>query len=135
MFSTTRGAITSENGWLSVFSLDADGLFSEKEEYYATPTSGGKANAIDLLPKYLQGTTPQKQGLPGSQSGFWILLTDDDDWTAKRGGGVHVLEWDGWDSGGVQYVAGSPVCEDEVKSESEESEEQMAGGSHAIWLD
>ncbi|KAG6849137.1 hypothetical protein H0H93_011000 [Arthromyces matolae] len=122
IFATTRGAKASTRGWLSTFPLDEEGMFVDLDqnggldsEYWETPTSGGKANALDVLSK-----APEEEGV-------WILLTDDDDVTAKDGGGgVRVLEWDGWGKGGVKIVAGWP--------QSGQGEE-MKGGSHAIWLD
>ncbi|KAF9465956.1 hypothetical protein BDZ94DRAFT_1158924 [Collybia nuda] len=121
LFATTRGATTETKGWLSVFSLNTDGSFSTEEVHYETTTSGGKANAIDLLPKSTSET---------SEDGIWVLLTDDDDSAAEQGNGVRVLEWDGW-SGGLKEVAGWPSPDEEIIP----SEKRMAGGSHALWLD
>ncbi|KAF8066684.1 Lactonase, 7-bladed beta-propeller-domain-containing protein [Lyophyllum atratum] len=125
-FATTRGAKPTDKGWLSVFPLDAHGQFAEGTgEHYETPTSGGKANALDLLPKALADE---------SGEGVWILLTDDDDAAAgEAGGGVRVLEWDGWGRG-VEVVAGWPrVAGGEDVGEGEDL--RMEGGSHAVWLD
>ncbi|RDB26645.1 Muconate cycloisomerase 1 [Hypsizygus marmoreus] len=123
LFATTRGATTSDKGWLSVFSLDADGLFADTEEHHETSTSGGKAHALDLLPKSEEGSAS-----PSSDS-VWILLTDDDDSTTSPAGGngVRVLEWNGWGKG-LSEVAGWPAP-------GTSKEQWMAGGSHAIWLD
>ncbi|KAF5381738.1 hypothetical protein D9615_005393 [Tricholomella constricta] len=120
LFATTRGAKSSDKGWLSAFSLDPDGTFAEGAgEHFETPTSGGKANALDVLPK-------------GDQAGqgVWILLTDDDDAAAgDGGGGVRVLEWDGVGKG-VRVVAGWPA-----PGENGREGVRMEGGSHAVWLD
>lgn len=96
-------------------------MFGDREERWETPTSGGKANAIDLL------TKSDNEGA----NGMWVLLTDDDDHTASTsgGGGVMVLEWDGWASGGVKVVDKWP------RSGEDQETEWMQGGSHAIWLD
>lgn len=63
LFTTTRGSTTSTLGWLSIFALDKNGYFLNNESLdqaghplevairYETPSSGGKANAIDLLTK------------------------------------------------------------------------------------
>jgi carboxy-cis,cis-muconate cyclase len=64
IFTTTRGAEPHTKGWLSVFELDVNGdllhssgdtnVLSGRElgiERWETPTSGGKANAIDLRVK------------------------------------------------------------------------------------
>ena len=57
LFTTTRGSTSASRGWLSIFALDEDGYFVTKNENhsaeieirYETHSSGGKANAIDLL--------------------------------------------------------------------------------------
>ncbi|KAG5637299.1 hypothetical protein H0H81_005042 [Sphagnurus paluster] len=121
LFATTRGGTV--RGWLSAFSLNADGTFAPlsangSEEYWETPTSGGKANALDVIPKGR-----------GEGEGVWILLADDDEKTAgEAGGGVRVLEWEA-PGRGVRVVAGWPKAGENV------GELSMEGGSHAIWLD
>jgi len=53
----TRGSTSASRGWLSIFALDEHGYFVTKNENhsaeieirYETHSSGGKANAIDLL--------------------------------------------------------------------------------------
>ncbi len=104
-------------GWLSIFVLDEEGKFRDEDGIrYETPTSGGKANAISLLPK--------KDG-----PGIWILLTDDDEVGAvvPRREAVRVLEWDGMETGGLSVVAEWPG--------DGSDEEKICGASHAIWLD
>ncbi|KAH0578956.1 hypothetical protein H2248_003138 [Termitomyces sp. 'cryptogamus'] len=115
LFASTRGASPATPGWLSTFLLDADGMFVDPHlpEYWQTPTSGGKANALDVISKS-----------QGEGEGVWILLTDDDEIT--EGPGVWVLEWDGWGTGGVRAVVGWPPPG---------QAETMQGGSHAVWLD
>ncbi|KAM6494985.1 Lactonase, 7-bladed beta-propeller domain containing protein [Amanita muscaria] len=139
LFTTTRGPTPATQGWLSVFALDNDGFFtSEDGERYQTPTSGGKAHAIDLLAKSpstnnslpvlpypLDMAFQQQPLLPSTEEAVWILLTDDDDSTLINGGGVRVLEWNGWGTGGFKEVVKWPL-----PSEAE----TMSGGSHAIWL-
>ena len=97
--------------------------FKDDEEAYRlrTPISGGKANAIDILPKTL------------SESGLWILLTDDDHATASPTGvgAVRVLEWDGWTGGGIKLIAEWPSPDSPNQLEGE----RIRGASHAIWLD
>ena len=136
LVATTRGSSSATRGWLSVFPLDADGNFvdipqladigeifrgDDEAYHFRTPTSGGKANAIDILPK------------PLSESGLWILLTDDDDATASPTGvgAVRVLEWDGWMGGGIKLVAEWPSQNSPDMMEGE----RIRGASHAIWLD
>ncbi|KAF8894682.1 hypothetical protein BD779DRAFT_1669152 [Infundibulicybe gibba] len=128
IFATTRGSKTLTNGWLSIFSLGDDGLFSGKVERFQTATSGGKANALDILPK-----APEKT----DSEAVWIALTDDDEHTATTGGGgVRVLEWDGWNTNGVHEVtAWPPALQSPPEQDAAESSWWMKGGSHAIWLD
>ena len=60
LFTTTRGSTPASRGWLSIFALDRDGHFVAKDQNnpaeveirYETPSSGGKANAIDLLTRW-----------------------------------------------------------------------------------
>lgn len=62
LFATTRGSTSATRGWLSIFALDDNGYFlNEQKDANGHPTevvirhetgsSGGKANAIDLLTK------------------------------------------------------------------------------------
>ncbi|KAF8915182.1 Lactonase, 7-bladed beta-propeller-domain-containing protein [Mucidula mucida] len=44
LFTTTRGATPATRGWLAAFPLT-----SSEITYWLTPTSGGKANAIDVM--------------------------------------------------------------------------------------
>ncbi|KAF8735950.1 hypothetical protein AX14_001156 [Amanita brunnescens Koide BX004] len=164
LFTTTRGSTTDTRGWLSVFALDEDGFLPHNDtqgvEWYETPTSGGKANAIDVLPKsalVANATDPLfgahhvdslfesaqgpfaaelEPGIELSES-VWILLTDDDDSVLDNGGGVRVLEWDGWGTGGFKEVATwpDPLSPDQEKEELRDVRgPRMLGGSHAIWL-
>ena len=145
LIATTRGSTTATRGWLSVFPLDSDGNFvdaqssgdfgrnfngDDEAHRFRTPTSGGKANAIDILPKSLSND---------AESGLWILLTDDDDVTATNGvGAVRVLEWDGWRSDGIKLVSEWPSPDStavESESPDELGGERIKGASHAIWLD
>lgn len=134
LVTTTRGATPSVRGWLSIFPLDDEGLFADDDirvERYETPTSGGKANAIDLLPKSSSGLVSDGR----SKDSTWILLTDDDDATAGSGGtgAVRVLEWDGWATGGVKSVAEWPGRDDDEQNDT--TGQRIEGASHAIWLD
>ncbi|KAJ3937625.1 MAG: hypothetical protein NXY57DRAFT_980313 [Lentinula lateritia] len=158
IWATTRGATEDDRGWVSVFKLDQDGMFatsnpsgksfSEEEgvERYETPTSGGKAHAIDLYPK-----SPSSFDIPYLEprvgSPVWILLTDDSDYAVgevrdgpsilsqpvKRSnpvGGVRVLEWDSWSNGGIREVvswpsAGKWDCKAEIVDEEAGDTEQV----------
>lgn len=117
LFTTTRGGKPDTRGWLSAFALDEDGLFTSQVQRFQTPTSGGKANAIDLLQKSASG-----------EGGLWIVLTDDDDTTASPSGtgAVRVLEWD---ETAIQTVCEWPSSGEEINGE------RILGASHAIWLD
>ncbi|KAK0437760.1 Lactonase, 7-bladed beta-propeller-domain-containing protein, partial [Desarmillaria tabescens] len=81
IFATTRGATHLDRGYISVFSLSS-GLLSGQAEYYETPTSGGKAHAIDLLPKASDSSsttlTTDQESLSVPAESVWIVLTDDD---------------------------------------------------------
>lgn len=122
IFATTRGATSLDPGYIAVFSLSPSGLFSGQAEYYETPTSGGKAHAIDLLSKSASPSSDQETFSVSTES-VWILLTDDDPYTrtVEPCASVRILEWDGWGTGGIHEVA--------VYAGTE-----MQGGSHAIFL-
>lgn len=118
LLATTRGSTGNVRGWLSIFRLGPSGEFLDDIVRFETPTSGGKANALDVRAK------------EDTNGEMWILLTDDDDQAASgAGGGVRVLEWDGWGKGNVSVVAEWPPRNDASQGET------MLGGSHAIWLD
>jgi carboxy-cis,cis-muconate cyclase len=94
-------------------------------ERYEAKTSGGKAHALDLRPKS-----------DASDGALWVILTDD----SPPHPGVRVLEWDGWlwRGGGTRLreVAAWPRPGFYSSESAKESEpEQMAGASHAVWLD
>ena len=109
LFATTRGVNSSFKGYLSVFIIGSDGLLMEKPaETWETPTSGGKANAIELIAKDGEG-----------EEGAWIALTDDE----PGAGGLWILAWDGRR---VEIVVGWSGNGEDVG---------MGGASHAIWLD
>jgi carboxy-cis,cis-muconate cyclase len=150
IFTTTRGGNSEDRGWLSVFELDSNGYVVRIETAtdvdgktdgtragrifrWQTPTSGGKANAIDLLAKSVH--TPSSSDSNADTMALWILLTDDDDQAAspEGGQGVRVLEWDGWGGEGIKVVTAWPL-----PSASGElpmtAGEPMKGASHAIWL-
>lgn len=137
--------MSATKGWLSVFALDEHGLLVVESdrtssgdtgvERWETPTSGGKANAIDVYPK---SSLSHETRADKDVGAVWILLTDDDDYTAsvEGRGGVRVLEWDGWGSG-VKVVAAWPPpapVPTEQRQGSAGEWERMQGGSHAIWL-
>jgi len=108
LFATTRGSSPAHKGWLAVFSVLADGTLEEKQRW-ETPTSGGKANAIELIPKV--------DGI-----GAYVALTDDE----PDAGGLWILDWD--IERGIQVIADwSGFSEGDVW-------ESMDGASHAIWL-
>jgi carboxy-cis,cis-muconate cyclase len=85
IFVTTRGKDSSVRGYLVAFSLDpTTGHLSSPDSppvaAYQTPTSGGKANAIEV-------TAVNGRGRNGELD--WIALTDGEE------GFVEVLSWDG----------------------------------------
>ncbi|KAF8901201.1 Lactonase, 7-bladed beta-propeller-domain-containing protein [Gymnopilus junonius] len=137
LVTTTRGSTPDLRGWLSIIPLNEDGTFAtlhqERKqsinydaEWFQTPTSGGKANAIDILSKNSPGQE--------DQDGLWILLTDDDDVTESSGSGaIRVLEWDGWEKGGIKVVVEWPSAA--RNTSTSEEQDKIQGASHAIWLD
>jgi carboxy-cis,cis-muconate cyclase len=148
IFATTRGGNTDTNGWLSIFKLDTEGYFVDQqgEMYHETPTSGGKANAIDLIAKSRLTTRENLESSPDEAANLgletfvnssatesaadsqsvWILLTDD----SPPHPGVRILEWNGWQNAvGVREVASWPTEQSSINDS-----ERMEGGSHAIWL-
>lgn len=160
ILTTTRGANKDVRGWVSLFRLDDEGRVvlppseeneetdgeeegEENEEHvvrYETPTSTGKANALDI--RAIPSTSEDGEG-------FWIILTDDDA-AANERGAVRVLEWNGWGSPneGLRVVAEWPsgladeeeeCCvgrtEGTVERDANGAEQVFRGASHAIWLD
>ncbi|KAJ7495906.1 hypothetical protein B0H11DRAFT_877367 [Mycena galericulata] len=133
IFATTRGGEgSSTRGWVGVWRLDEEGLFAgdiENNPYlverFEAPTSGGKAHALDVRAK--EGDT---------DGAMWVLLTDD----SPPHPAVRVLEWDGWlwRGGGTrlrEVAAWPPPGFYSSKEQQEAEPEQLAGGSHAVWLD
>lgn len=104
LFATTRGGKTSTKGILDVYPVQHDGTLGEAVTRWTTPTSGGKANAIELSP-----FEPEK----GKQ---WIILTDDEI------GLVVMLEWD------AKSQSISEVDRLQLPGGAE------ASSSHAVWL-
>ncbi|KAF7303741.1 Muconate cycloisomerase 1 [Mycena indigotica] len=124
IFVSTRG--TTACGWVSVFRLDDQGMFAgdiENNPYlverYEALTGGGKAHALDIIPKQ-----------DDADGGCWLVLTDD----SPPHPGVRVLEWDGWlwRGGGTRLreVASWPP----TSYKPSDGDERMEGGSHAVWL-
>jgi carboxy-cis,cis-muconate cyclase len=101
--------------------LDPD---EETIERWQTPTSGGKANAIELKAKSPDDISEQSL----DTNGVWIALTDDE----PGAGGLWILEWDSEcrdHSGCIGIVA-------EWSGDGErEGGGSMDGASHAVWLD
>jgi carboxy-cis,cis-muconate cyclase len=84
IFVTTRGKDSSVRGYLVAFALDSNGYLAfpsaAPTASYQTPTSGGKANAIEV-------TATNGRGKEGELD--WLVLTDGEE------GFVMVLGWDG----------------------------------------
>ncbi|KAF7419430.1 hypothetical protein PC9H_002020 [Pleurotus ostreatus] len=127
LFATTRGATSETRGWLTVFRLDQDGAIvgedaEDDTERWETPTSGGKANAIEIIHGETDG---------GEDTKAWVLLTDDDESVESGGPGIRVIEWSGWKKG-ISVAAEWPGERD---FQSYTEGDRMRGGSHAVWLD
>lgn len=110
LYTTTRGGSSSIRGWLAAFALNEDGTVATEPLYMETPTSGGKANAIEphLHPYKLDTTL--------------LVLTDDDESTRN-------VEQP---NPSVYIVTHTPNTGFAIVASYTNPE--MAGGSHAIWL-
>ena len=141
LFATTRGNTPAHRGYLAVFALTPEGLLAappsrtsasaanhvtsssnylgeaevEPVERYETPTSGGKANAIEIAP-YSISSSYSSVGTTDSDGVEWIVLTDDEQ------GYVLVLEWSANREGGS------------FKELSRVQLDEGSLASHAIWL-
>lgn len=109
LFATTRGAKSSTKGILAVYDIsNYNAPLSDAICIWETPTSGGKANAIEPSPFRGLGDGTSNQG-----NEEWIVLTDDEE------GWVFIIQWD------------------EEKREISEVDRALLPGksaSHAIWL-
>ncbi|GAA5924476.1 hypothetical protein JCM1841_004596 [Sporobolomyces salmonicolor] len=126
LYVTTRGKTARERGWVSVWKVAEDGSIDERDSSasqgergygalsrFETPTSGGKANAIEVFPF-------QEAAADGHD---YIILTDDEQ------GWVWVLEWrDEWSE--LREVAGVQLG----RQDGAEEDERETGASHAVWL-
>lgn len=121
ILATTRGMTNKTKGFVTSWSLDfsrsvEEGPLVSPDEpldVYQTPTSGGKANAIEWAPRYHQDEfhdDEQEQDL--------LVLTDDEQ------GYLLVMEWDGND---LKEMARS-------KLPGKDGEGNEEGASHAVWL-
>jgi carboxy-cis,cis-muconate cyclase len=129
IFATTRGFDTAHKGFLTIFRILPNGLLDAHGnaiERWQTPTSGGKANAIELKAKSPEDSDRGDES--AVTDGVWIVLTDDE----PDAGGLWILEWHpncGDPNGCVRIVT-------EWSGEGEgKGNEFMDGSSHAIWLD
>ncbi|KAF9044196.1 hypothetical protein BJ165DRAFT_1347954 [Panaeolus papilionaceus] len=144
LVTTTRGATSATRGWLALFPLDSQGYFStipggipqgitnmtvdNHAARWQTPTSGGRANAIDLLPTARMSNDDNHND---EDEGLWIVLTDEDDETASPAGtgAIRVLEWKGWKEG--LHLADEWPRKGDIDSSNGNI---IQGASHAIWL-
>lgn len=149
LFATTRGATPEYKGYLTAFAISPNGLilnpshmttipprsmsFSstglllQGNEFFATgifqtPTSGGRANAVELAPYHVSGGSTSS-GVPGEGSDAeWMVLTDEEK------GWVFVVEWSG--RRGTFEIVSSVLLE--VGVDGDYGKRALA--SHAIWL-
>ncbi|CAD6923158.1 unnamed protein product [Tilletia controversa] len=141
--ATTRGKTPAVRGWVAAWDLvtlqDALPQHDQKTRHdssdgsplltrWRTPTSGGKANAIEWTPRYAaldQITAPSStlsEKAAQEWGDDWAVLTDDAE------GHVLILKWDGRD---LVEVARTKLPGKGVPELGEGEEE---GASHAIWL-
>ncbi|KAJ9121699.1 hypothetical protein QFC22_002319 [Naganishia vaughanmartiniae] len=124
VFATTRGATAETRGWLCAYAVDpATGHLLNSAEgapptaVWRTPTSGGKANAIEVIAvngrgRHAEGAG-EGEGERGREEMDWIVLTDSEQ------GLVLVISWDGH----------------EFKEVSRVQMDEGDGASHAVWLE
>ncbi|KAJ9102495.1 hypothetical protein QFC21_002895 [Naganishia friedmannii] len=124
VFATTRGADPSIQGWLCAYAIDpATGHLLNPGEgeapsaVYRTPTSGGKANAIEVIAVNGRGrqvVAPSSSDASEAREEMdWLVLTDSEQ------GLVLVISWDGYDFREISRV----------------KMEEGDGASHAVWLE
>ncbi len=146
LFATTRGKTPDYKGYLTTFAISSSGLilspshpipptssppwsteFAQGKEFFATsifqtPTSGGKANAIELAP-YEVSSGSTSSGISGEESDAeWMVLTDDEQ------GWVFIVEWSG--RRGTFEIVSSVLLE--VGVDGDYGKKALA--SHGIWL-
>lgn len=160
LLASTRGKTSSIKGHVRAWAWDLSGKGVEEEGKagplgellctWTTPTSGGKANAIEWAPRYplfppsppsppttsppvpaqQQQQQQQHDESPGAahehdeKERDWAVLTDDQE------GLVLVLQWDGKD---LQEVARVRL-QGTYGGEAGRKEGQQVGASHAVWL-
>lgn len=120
ILATTRGKTSAIKGFVTAWKLDWSAGLSpvvggqEPVSRFETPTSGGKANAIEFAPRYAS------QDGKGSDVKDLAVLTDDEQ------GFVLVLEWNGTDL--------VEVARTKLPGKDDEDENEPEKASHAIWL-
>ncbi|KAF8329152.1 Lactonase, 7-bladed beta-propeller-domain-containing protein [Cantharellus anzutake] len=126
LFATTRGATSEYKGYLAAFAISSDGLILNPSDQFShlplphifqTPTSGGKANAIELAPYKISS-----RSTPGSDDAEWIVLTDSEE------GWIFIVEWSG-KRGSFEIISSVLL---EVGVDGDWNKRALA--SHAIWL-
>ncbi|KAE8221671.1 hypothetical protein CF319_g5002 [Tilletia indica] len=134
ILASTRGKTPATKGWISAWDLarleddllrrtGRDPKVSVLLSRWRTPTSGGKANAIEWAPRYAAlSTSPATSKEDTRPDDDWAVLTDDAE------GYVLVLRWNGRD---LEEVARTKLPGKGVPALGEGEEE---GASHAIWL-
>lgn len=126
IFATTRGKSKAIKGFVTAWKLDWTAHLSpiaanqEPLARLETPTSGGKANAIEFAPRYTEQPDQVVANVDDASLKDLAVLTDDEQ------GYIYVLEWNGSD---LVEVARTKLP---GKDEDDESEPEKA--SHAIWL-
>ncbi|GAA5867521.1 hypothetical protein JCM1840_002537 [Sporobolomyces johnsonii] len=147
LYVTTRGKTPRERGWVSVWKVADDGSIDESDisssssresqeeetgygalSRFETPTSGGKANAIEVCPFHVHVTPPRDPTTAAAAAAAvdghdYVVLTDDEQ------GWVWVLEWrDEWNE--LREVAGVQLG----RQDGADEDESGTGASHAVWL-
>jgi carboxy-cis,cis-muconate cyclase len=130
ILATTRGKTAGVRGFVRAWALHPNSVVDDPnatvggpigalKATFETPSSGGKANAIEWAPRYPLMASPEEQGgVDGSGEHDLAVLTDDEQ------GHVLVLSWDGSDLKELARVT-LPGTGDDGRPE---------GASHAVWL-
>lgn len=105
VFATTRGTSAITPGLLAILRHDTQTGSMALLNLWPTPTSGGKANAIEFRPE------------ADEEGRILLVMTDDEQ------GWVMILEWD------------SSSLENPIKLISKSLIDKLGvGASHAVWL-
>ncbi|KDN52414.1 3-carboxy-cis,cis-mucoante lactonizing enzyme [Tilletiaria anomala UBC 951] len=130
VIASTRGKTRATKGIIRAWRLSQSGqsdqpVVSEPLCTYETPTSGGKANAVEFAMRYESGFAASSDAERESSSSRvkdLAVLTDDEQ------GWLWILEWNGQD---LKEVAKTKLP---GKGKNDAGDDADEGASHAVWL-